>query len=155
MPLVSSAVDLYLLLPDIMLVFLAVWLFAVGACVGSFINVVALRMPAGIGIARSSSRCPRCLHPIRWYDNIPLVSWLALRGRCRDCGTWISVRYPLIELLVALLFLALALGEGLVAGRNLPLPAGRRPLLLSDAAAVLVALRLPQHLADHVCSRWR
>ncbi len=122
MPLVFSAVNLYLLLPDIMLVFLAVWLFAVGACVGSFINVVALRMPAGVGIARSGSRCPKCLHPIRWHDNIPLVSWLALRGRCRDCGTWISARYPLIELLVALLFLAVALGEGLVAGRNLPLP---------------------------------
>ena len=122
MPLVFSAVDLYLLLPDVMQVFLAVWLFAVGACVGSFINVVALRMPAGISIVHSSSRCPRCLHPIRWYDNIPLISWLVLRGRCRDCGTWISVRYPLIELLVALLFLTLAVGEGLVSGRNLPLP---------------------------------
>ncbi|MHB8971486.1 MAG: prepilin peptidase [Pirellulaceae bacterium] len=124
MPLVFSAVDPYLLLPDVMQVFLAIWLFAVGACVGSFINVVALRMPAGIGIVRSSSRCPRCLYPIRWYDNIPLLGWLALRGRCRDCGTWISVRYPLIELLMALLFLSLAVGEGLVSGRNLPLPVG-------------------------------
>ncbi|MHB0957010.1 MAG: prepilin peptidase [Pirellulaceae bacterium] len=123
MPLLFSARDLYLLLPDIMQMFLAVWLFAVGACVGSFVNVVALRLPAGIGIARSSSRCNRCLHPIRWYDNIPLVSWLVLGGRCRDCGVRISARYPLIELLVGLLFLALALGEGLIAGRNLPLPA--------------------------------
>ena len=93
-----------------MQVFLAIWLFAVGSCVGSFVNVVALRLPAGIGIARSSSRCPVCLHPIRWYDNVPLISWLMLRGRCRDCGTWISIRYPLVELLVGLLFLALALG---------------------------------------------
>ena len=84
-----------------MQVFLAVWLFAVGGCVGSFVNVVALRMPAGIGIVRSSSRCPLCLHPIRWYDNVPLIGWLMLRGRCRDCGTWISIRYPLVELLVA------------------------------------------------------
>jgi uncharacterized protein (TIGR00730 family) len=127
MPFLLSAVDLLRVLPDIMQVFLAVWLFAVGACVGSFVNVVALRLPAGIGIAHSSSRCPRCLHPIRWYDNIPLISWLDLRGQCRDCGIPIPVRYPLVELLVGLLFLALALGEALIAARNLPVPqsAGR------------------------------
>jgi uncharacterized protein (TIGR00730 family) len=117
-----SYTELLRFLPDVMQVFLAIWLFAVGGCVGSFVNVVALRMPAGMGIARSSSRCPVCLHPIRWYDNVPLVGWFMLRGRCRDCGTWISLRYPLVELLVALLFLALALGEGLVGGRNLPVP---------------------------------
>ena len=127
MPCLLSAVDLLRVLPDIMQVFLAVWLFAVGACVGSFVNVVALRLPAGIGIAHSSSRCPRCLHPIRWYDNIPLISWLDLRGQCRDCGLPIPIRYPLVELLVGLLFLALALGEALVTARNLPVPhfAGR------------------------------
>ncbi len=107
---------------DLMQVFLAVWLFAIGSCVGSFVNVVALRLPAGLSVARSSSRCPVCLHPIRWYDNVPLLAWLMLRGRCRDCGTWISVRYPLVELLMGLLFLALACGEGLVGGRNLPAP---------------------------------
>ena len=127
MPLLFSAVDLLQLLPDIMQVFLAVWLFALGACVGSFVNVVALRLPAGMGITRSNSRCPRCLHPIRWYDNVPLISWLDLRGRCRDCRIPIPIRYPAVELLLGLLFLALALGEGLVAARNLPLPleAGR------------------------------
>ena len=114
--------ELLLLIPDALLMFLAVWLFAVGGCVGSFINVVALRLPEGMSIARSGSRCPGCLHPIRWYDNIPLVSWIRLRGRCRDCGTWIPVRYPCVELLVATIFVTLGLGEGLIGGRNLPLP---------------------------------
>jgi len=122
MPLAWLFDEILLHLPDIMQVFLGAWLFAVGSCVGSFVNVVALRMPLGIGIARSNSRCPVCLHPIRWYDNVPLIGWLMLRGRCRDCGTWISVRYPVVELLVGLLFLAVALGEGLVGGRNLPAP---------------------------------
>ncbi len=111
-------------LPDVMHIFLAIWLFAVGGCVGSFVNVVALRMPAGISIWRSNSRCPVCLHPIRWHDNVPLISWLVLRGRCRDCHTWIPLRYPLVELWMGLLFLALALGEGLVGGRNVPAPPG-------------------------------
>ncbi len=114
--------DLILFLPDAMRVFLAVWLFAVGGCIGSFLNVVVLRMPAGISIARSGSRCPICLHPIRWFDNIPIFSWLALRGRCRDCGTPISIRYPLVELLVACIFLVLGLASGLGSGANLPLP---------------------------------
>ncbi|MFO7902970.1 MAG: prepilin peptidase [Pirellulaceae bacterium] len=119
----SSSADLVLHLPDAMRVFLAAWLFAVGGCVGSFVNVVVLRMPAGLGIARAGSRCPACLHPIRWFDNIPVVSWLVLRGRCRDCHAPISVRYPLVELAVALVFLALGLVEGLSGGNNLPRPA--------------------------------
>jgi uncharacterized protein (TIGR00730 family) len=114
-------------LPDVMQIFLAIWLFAVGSCVGSFINVVALRLPAGMSIARSGSRCPVCLHGIRWHDNVPLLGWLLLRGRCRDCGTWISVRYPLVELLTGLLFLTLGMGEGLIAGRNLPRPPAAAP----------------------------
>ncbi len=116
--------DLILYIPDAMRVFLAVWLFAVGACAGSFLNVVVLRLPEDIGIARSGSRCPICLHSIRWFDNIPIFSWLILRGRCRDCQTPISKRYPLIELLVACIFLALGLASGLGNGTNLPLPTG-------------------------------
>ena len=122
-----SSNDLIPYIPDALRVFLAVWLFAVGGCVGSFLNVVVLRIPAGIGIARSGSRCPVCLHPIRWFDNIPMISWLVLRGSCRDCRTPISVRYPLVELLVALIFLTLGLVEGLSGGRNLPWP-GEVPL---------------------------
>ena len=103
--------------------FLAVWLFAVGACVGSFVNVVVLRLPAGLGIVRMGSRCPVCLHPIRWFDNVPIVSWLVLRGRCRDCRTPIAKRYPLVELTTGLIFLALGLAEVLSGGWNLPRPA--------------------------------
>ncbi len=124
MLLATSFGEFILRMPDILRVFLAVWLFAVGGCVGSFLNVVILRMPAGIGIARSGSRCPVCFHPIRWHDNIPILSWLMLRGRCRDCATGISIRYPLVELLVAVVFLVLGLREGLSSGRNLPLLPG-------------------------------
>jgi len=68
-----------------------------GALVGSFLNVVIARVPDGRSIVRPRSSCPACGHPIRWFDNVPLVSWFALRGRCRDCGSRISARYPLVE----------------------------------------------------------
>ncbi len=75
----------------------------VGACLGSFVNVVIARLPAEESIVRPRSRCPGCKHPIAWYDNVPLVSWLVLRGRCRRCGMRIPVRYFVVELLMALL----------------------------------------------------
>jgi leader peptidase (prepilin peptidase)/N-methyltransferase len=78
----------------------------VGAIVGSFLNVVVARLPAGESLVRPRSRCPRCHAAIAWYDNIPVVSWLALRARCRACHAPIAVRYPLVELLGAALFLA-------------------------------------------------
>lgn len=83
-----------------------VWLifvFIVGSCVGSFLNVVIYRLPLGQSIVFPSSHCPRCGRAIRWYDNIPLLSWLVLRARCRFCKAPISSRYPLIELSTALL----------------------------------------------------
>ncbi|HET6427519.1 MAG TPA: A24 family peptidase [Phycisphaerae bacterium] len=80
-----------------------VFLFAFGACVGSFLNVVVYRMPRGMSIAWPGSHCPRCGVAIRWYDNIPIVSWLLLRARCRSCKGPISPRYLLIELLTAVL----------------------------------------------------
>jgi leader peptidase (prepilin peptidase)/N-methyltransferase len=85
---------------------LTVWLFVLGLCIGSFLNVVIARVPHGESIVRPRSRCPKCGHTLAWYENIPLVSWLALRGRCRSCKAPISIRYPLVELLVGLLFLA-------------------------------------------------
>jgi len=78
----------------------------VGAVVGSFLNVVIARLPAGESLVRPRSRCPHCHTTIRWYDNIPVVSWLVLRARCRHCGAPISARYPLVELLMAALALA-------------------------------------------------
>src|SRR5260370_33249270 len=65
---------------------LDVWLFVLGGVVGSFLNVVVYRVPAGKSIAHPGSQCPACGCPIRWYHNLPIVSWLMLRGRCHDCG---------------------------------------------------------------------
>jgi leader peptidase (prepilin peptidase)/N-methyltransferase len=73
--------------------------FLVGAIVGSFLNVVVARVPAGESIVHPRSRCPACRTPIAWYDNVPVLSWLLLRGRCRACRAGISFRYPLVELL--------------------------------------------------------
>lgn len=85
---------------------LAAWLFALGLAVGSFLNVVIARIPHGQSIVRPRSRCPKCGHQLSWYENIPVISWLALRGRCRGCKAPISPRYILVELLTGLLFLA-------------------------------------------------
>jgi leader peptidase (prepilin peptidase) / N-methyltransferase len=76
----------------------------VGLVVGSYLNVVVYRLPRGLSTVRPRSRCPGCGRPIRARDNLPLVSWLVLGGRCRDCGTAISWRYPAIEAAVGLLF---------------------------------------------------
>ena len=75
----------------------------VGAMLGSFANVVIYRLPAGASIVRPGSRCPHCGHPVRPWDNVPLISYLLLRGRCRDCRAPIAIRYPLVEGLMALL----------------------------------------------------
>lgn len=80
-----------------------------GAAVGSFLNVVAHRLPLGISLARPRSACPACGVPIAPYDNIPVLSWVWLRGHCRSCGSGISARYPIIEALTAALFAAVAL----------------------------------------------
>jgi len=80
-----------------------IFLAAIGACVGSFLNVVIHRLPRGQSIVFPPSHCPQCGRRIKWYDNIPLVSWLALRARCRFCGVRISPRYILVEGATALL----------------------------------------------------
>jgi leader peptidase (prepilin peptidase) / N-methyltransferase len=79
-----------------------------GSLIGSFLNVVVYRVPAGRSVVRPRSACGECGHEIRWYDNVPVVSWMLLRGRCRDCGTRISARYPLVELGTALAFTGVA-----------------------------------------------
>ncbi len=87
---------------------MAIWFetigFGVGLLLGSFLNVCISRLPAHESIVRPGSRCPKCGHAVRWYDNVPLVSWVALRGRCRDCKARISWRYPAVELAVGLWF---------------------------------------------------
>ena len=78
--------------------------FLFGLVIGSFLNVCIVRIPEEQSIVRPGSRCPRCRKSIRYYDNVPVVSWLLLRGRCRDCGARISLWYPAIELLTAFFF---------------------------------------------------
>ena len=79
---------------------------AFGLLIGSFLNVVAHRLPAGESLARPGSRCPHCETPVRPYDNVPVLSWLALRGRCRSCAAPIARRYPLVEAATAAAFAA-------------------------------------------------
>lgn len=84
----------------------AVWLvffLAIGACVGSFLNVVVWRLPRGQSIVYPGSHCPRCGKAIRWYDNIPMLSWLVLRGKCRFCHKPISIRYLIVEAMTTVL----------------------------------------------------
>ncbi|MDP9416620.1 MAG: prepilin peptidase [Actinomycetota bacterium] len=93
------------------------WLLAVvcgvlGLAVGSFLNVVIARVPRGESVVRPRSRCPRCGSEVRPRDNVPVLSWVLLRGRCRDCGTRIGWRYPLVEAGTAVLFAVLALRFG-------------------------------------------
>ena len=102
-----------------------------GLLIGSFLNACAYRLPLGISVAYGRSFCPACTTQIRAFDNIPLVSWVALRGRCRACGAPISWRYPLVEALTAALFAAVAF----VAGPSAVLPLQ----LLFVAALVLVS----------------
>ena len=84
------------------------WTYAtlVGACVGSFLNVCVYRLPEGLSVIRPRSRCPACETPIPWYDNVPVVSYLVLRGRCRACGARFSPQYAIVEVATALIWLA-------------------------------------------------
>src|SRR5712664_42723 len=113
------------------------WVFAVGAVVGSFLNVVIARVPKGRSIVSPGSRCPRCGSPIAWYDNIPVVSWILLRARCRNCGLPISPRYPLVEVLTGVLAVAVFRRVG---------PSWTAVGYFAFAAALL-ALASPDHLA--------
>ncbi len=82
--------------------------FLFGACVGSFLNVVIHRLPLGQSVVTPPSRCPTCGSLLKWYDNVPIFGWLLLRGRCRECRNAISIQYPVVELITALLFALVA-----------------------------------------------
>ena len=103
--------------PEILVI--VVWLAVCGAAIGSFLNVVVYRLPRGLGLSYPASHCPACKHPIRWRDNVPVLGWILLGGRCRDCGIRISIRYPVVEAITATLFLIVAT-EGWTQGANLP-----------------------------------
>jgi leader peptidase (prepilin peptidase) / N-methyltransferase len=87
---------------------LIAWSGLLGLAIGSFLNVVIWRVPRKVSVVRPPSHCPSCETPLRPWDNIPVVAWLTLRGKCRYCGTPISVRYPLVELGCGVLFVAVA-----------------------------------------------
>lgn len=93
-------------------VFLATVALVIGVSVGSFLNVCVARWPAEQSVVRPRSRCPGCGSAIAWYDNVPVASWLVLRGRCRSCRVPISLQYPAVEIVVALGWLAAALAYG-------------------------------------------
>ncbi len=86
--------------------FFMVMSFVLGTTVGSFANVCISRWPAGLSIVKPRSRCPKCMNEIPWYDNIPLLSWVLLRAKCRHCDQPISIIYPTVELITGLMFLA-------------------------------------------------
>ncbi|HEX5436529.1 MAG TPA: prepilin peptidase [Gemmatimonadaceae bacterium] len=93
--------------------FLLAFVCIVGGCIGSFLNVCVARWPAEASVVSPRSKCPNCGHPIAWYENIPVLSWIALRARCRGCKSRISVQYPLVEALVALGWIAAAWHYGI------------------------------------------
>ncbi|MEU9701602.1 prepilin peptidase [Streptomyces sp. NPDC047981] len=115
-----------------------------GLAVGSFLNVAVSRVPAGRSVLRPRSACPRCATPIAARDNIPLVSWLLLGGRCRACRAPIPARYPLLEALAAVLFVAMALrfGRSEVLPAALVFTAGLLALAACDAEQFLLPRRL-------------
>lgn len=96
------------------------WFFCLGACLGSFLNVVVWRWPLGRSVIREPSACPVCATKILWYDNLPIIGWIRLRGRCRACGVSIPIRYPLVEAVVGVQFVLLLCAEALTGGATLP-----------------------------------
>lgn len=99
---------------------IAAWFVSFGACIGSFLNVVAYRLPLGRGIGGNSS-CPFCRCPIDSLDNVPVLGWIKLRGRCRSCRLPISMQYPLVEFTVAVVFFVVYVTEFATGGHNLPI----------------------------------
>ncbi|MBM5790573.1 MAG: prepilin peptidase [Cyanobacteria bacterium M_surface_10_m1_298] len=120
---------------------LLVLIALLGACIGSFLNVVAWRLPRQESVVRPRSHCPRCGTNLSWIENIPVLSWVLLRGRCRHCGAGISGRYPAVELLCSGLFVAAALGQSQALGEA-------NPMLVLLGGWLLITLLLPLILID-------
>ena len=118
-------------------------MIVVGLCVGSFLNVCIHRIPRGGSLLRPRSRCPGCGHELSWFENIPVLSYVALGGKCRRCRTRISIRYPIVELLTAVVFLAHYAVFGLTAFLVVR-------LLFACAMIVLFAIDLEHQLLPDV-----
>ena len=97
---------------DVFPLLLLLIVFMLGASIGSFLNVVIYRIPAGLSLLNPPSRCPKCLHRLRAYDNVPVFGWLWLRGKCRYCKAAIAPRYPIVEAATGLLFVFTLLKVG-------------------------------------------
>jgi len=127
-----------------------------GLLIGSFLNVVAWRLPRGESLMRPGSACPVCRAPIKPYDNVPVLSWLVLRGRCRHCGARISGRYPAVELTTAVLYIAVALGRdgALEIALGLLLVTALVPIALIDLDRRIIpnAITLPAAVAAIVAA---
>lgn len=121
---------------------------ALGLAMGSFLNVVVYRVPAGLSIVSPPSACPNCHHAIRRRDNVPVLSWLILRGRCRDCSKPISVRYPLVELGTGLAFVGVAATQAPAIAAATSLPAFAGSLLLLVALLYLLAISIALAIID-------
>ena len=122
-------------------------LLVLGGNLGSFLNVVVHRLPRGESVVHGGSHCPSCGSAIRWHDNVPVLGWLLLGGRCRDCGAMIAARYPLVEAVGAIVIGGVGAAELLSGGRTLPGAAfgGGRPgadnlLLRPDPLLIAVAV---------------
>lgn len=113
-----------------------------GACLGSFLNVVAWRLPRQESIILPPSHCPHCGSRLRWFENVPLLGWLILRGRCAHCGAPISYRYPLVELLTSGLWVSALLAQPSAMGSQ------PQPWLLVVAGGLLLSWLLPLVLID-------
>lgn len=92
---------------------MSILIFSLGLIIGSFLNVCIYRIPEGMSIVTPGSFCPRCRHPLSWKDNIPLLSYILLKGRCRYCGDKISLQYPLVEFITGMIFLLFYIRLGL------------------------------------------
>ena len=114
----------------------------VGACVGSFLNVVAWRLPRQESLLHPPSHCPRCGSRLSWFENLPVLGWLLIRGRCRHCQAPVSLRYPLVELLCAGLWVAALLARPTAMG------SAASPLLLLLVGWLLISWLLPLALID-------
>ena len=118
-----------------------------GGCIGSFLNVVAWRLPRQESVVKPRSHCPRCGTTLAWHDNIPILSWVLLSGRCRHCDAGISGRYPAVELLCSGLFVAAVTSANNVTAQGSSLP-GAPALLAVVSGWLLISLLLPLLLID-------
>ena len=116
---------------------------AMGLCIGSFLNVVIYRLPLGQSLATPPSRCRKCGYSLRWFDNIPVLSWAFLRGRCRKCGIPVSWQYPVVELVTGALFV-------LVVWLTPPGPLLASRLLLVCALIALFGIDLEHQILPNV-----